>query len=143
MKNFKLISLGLISISVFLLLIFLTTLNTASVVITPSELIKDNYKSTDRLRVAGRVAQDEILYEVEPDFKLQFFIIDRDTKNQTKSNHENQDKIKVIYEDIKPDMFTNGRDVLIDGKLENKVLIASSILTQCPSKYEAQKGQDK
>ena len=45
--------------------------------------------------------------------------------------------VPVIYRGLRPDMFTAGRDVIIDGSFENGTVVASSLLTQCPSKYEA------
>ena len=45
--------------------------------------------------------------------------------------------IPVVYRGLRPDMFTSGRDVIIDGEFRDGVLTASSLLTQCPSKYEA------
>ncbi len=45
--------------------------------------------------------------------------------------------VPVVYQGLRPDMFEAGRDVIIDGEFKDGVVIASSLLTQCPSKYEA------
>jgi cytochrome c-type biogenesis protein CcmE len=37
-------------------------------------------------------------------------------------------------------MFAEGRDVIVEGKYENgQRLIAKTIMTRCPSKYEPEK----
>lgn len=98
-----------------------------SVVLLPSEitLTKQNLK---RIRVAGKVLGENIKYQVEPEFKLTFAIHDPG-KIQGKT-------LNVEYKGIKPDMFAGGRDVIIDGEIQNGQLIAHQLLTQCPSKYE-------
>jgi cytochrome c-type biogenesis protein CcmE len=44
--------------------------------------------------------------------------------------------VRVLYRNTKPDMFAPGRDVIIDGSFDGEKLVASRLLTQCPSKYE-------
>lgn len=97
-------------------------------VMIPSELA--NFSSSEpleKIRVGGRVTSDEINYEVEPRFRLQFSVSDPGTTAPS---------IPVVYRGIKPDMFAPGRDVIIDGSFRNGALEAVSLLTQCPSKYE-------
>jgi len=106
--------------------LFFATTTQSSKVVTVDSIIKE--QAQEKLRI--RVATDEIKYEVEPSFKLSFTV--QDPKLQT-------EKFKVIYEGIKPDMFTTGRDVLLDGDYKDGVFYASSLLTQCPSKYEPPK----
>ena len=45
--------------------------------------------------------------------------------------------VPVSYQGILPDMFAEGRDVIVEGlyTLEQQ-LVASTIMTSCPSKYE-------
>ncbi|RIL11314.1 MAG: hypothetical protein DCC75_02555 [Proteobacteria bacterium] len=111
------------------LLIFQASKSGTSLVLTPEELIaKGSDVSTQRIRVAGRVAELPIDYSLEPEPTLKFSI-------------ENPGKgggaiVAVLYKDLKPDMFASGRDVIIDGSFENGTLLATNLLTQCPSKYE-------
>ncbi|MEW6272934.1 MAG: cytochrome c maturation protein CcmE, partial [Thermodesulfobacteriota bacterium] len=46
-------------------------------------------------------------------------------------------KLPVRYNGIRPDMFADGRDVIVEGKVESGVFHAKTLLTTCPSKYEA------
>jgi cytochrome c-type biogenesis protein CcmE len=45
--------------------------------------------------------------------------------------------LPVRYNGILPDMFAAGRDVIVEGKVERGVFHANTLLTTCPSKYEA------
>jgi cytochrome c-type biogenesis protein CcmE len=42
----------------------------------------------------------------------------------------------------KPDMFAAGRDVIVEGILEDNMIQARQVLTSCPSKYSAKQNQD-
>ncbi|HXG18056.1 MAG TPA: cytochrome c maturation protein CcmE [Methylomirabilota bacterium] len=45
--------------------------------------------------------------------------------------------IAVHYQGILPDMFAEGRDVIVEGRYETgDALTAKTIMTSCPSKYE-------
>jgi cytochrome c-type biogenesis protein CcmE len=114
------IVIGIFSVGIF-------TSKSASLVVTPSELVNKN-SDILRIRVAGRVATERIKYQTDPTFRLEFFIEDREDSSNI--------KVPVIFEDVKPDMFGPKRDVLIDGDYIDKTIVASSLLTQCPSKYE-------
>jgi len=95
----------------------------------PSELLSlPAGASRSRIRVAGRVRADGVTYQVEPQLKLSFLVSD---PGETSSV-----RLPVYYEGLKPDMFAGGRDVIIDGDFSDGTLVASRLLTQCPSKYE-------
>lgn len=120
-----------VSITIIILstLVYLGTQATVSRVIMPSELLRgDAPSATERIRVVGRVTEDEIAYTLEPEIKLLFSI-------QDPSGGDG--KVQVQYNGLRPDMFEPGRDVIIDGRFSDGVLIAAQLLTQCPSKYEA------
>jgi cytochrome c-type biogenesis protein CcmE len=153
--------LGLFFVIVGSVIVLVTT-QTSSSVLTPSEVIEkinkagERYGSLYRVRVAGRVGNQDIQYQVDPTFKLEFFVVDRPDQGPdsvsgttlgapgttlggagTASGATSAAPgLKVVFEDVKPDMFANGRDVLIDGNVIDGVLHASALLTQCPSKYE-------
>lgn len=53
---------------------------------------------------------------------------------------EKKSTLPVIYTGITPDMFKEGGEVVVEGTLaEDGVFHASTVLTSCPSKYEAEK----
>jgi cytochrome c-type biogenesis protein CcmE len=45
--------------------------------------------------------------------------------------------VPVLYRGTVPDLFQSGRDVVVDGRLQNGVFVAvpGSLITKCPSKY--------
>jgi cytochrome c-type biogenesis protein CcmE len=132
-------------IVVFVMLVLLLLLNAGktevSRVYLPSELIelaKENGSDViTRVRLAARVAEGEIQYQVEPEIKLQFLAKNPPNKDGTPSN--SSVKLPIVYNGIKPDMFAVERDVIVDGELRQGTFYASKLLTQCPSKYEAPK----
>lgn len=46
------------------------------------------------------------------------------------------DTVVIEYTGIVPDMFAEGRDVIIEGTYSGGVVRATSVMTSCPSKYE-------
>ena len=44
--------------------------------------------------------------------------------------------IPVAYRGIMPDMFSEGREVVVEGRYDGAGLAARQIMTSCPSKYE-------
>jgi cytochrome c-type biogenesis protein CcmE len=52
------------------------------------------------------------------------------------------DPVPVAYKGILPDMFAEGREVVVEGRYETPGLRAKQIMTSCPSKYEAQQEKE-
>jgi cytochrome c-type biogenesis protein CcmE len=48
--------------------------------------------------------------------------------------------VPVVYRGTVPDLFQSGRDIVVDGRLQNGVFVAvpGSLITKCPSKYAPQ-----
>ena len=44
--------------------------------------------------------------------------------------------VPVGYRGILPDMFSEGREVVVEGRYQSGALTAQQIMTSCPSKYE-------
>ncbi len=44
--------------------------------------------------------------------------------------------VPVSYRGIMPDMFAEGREVVVEGRYDGQSLAARQIMTSCPSKYE-------
>lgn len=119
-----------VALVVAILLIVNGVKSTASLVFVPSEMISQSSKSGNlsRIRLAGRVSDKPIDYKTEPNIELRFTV--EDPPGYASG------ALPVVYRGLKPDMFQSGRDVIIDGAFTDGVLVASSLLTQCPSKYE-------
>jgi cytochrome c-type biogenesis protein CcmE len=50
--------------------------------------------------------------------------------------------IPVAYRGLLPDMFAEGREVVVEGRYDEGAFTARQILTSCPSKYEPEVGGD-
>ena len=129
----KIASFGILFLAFFGFLIIQGFSDGTSSVYLPSELVVKN-QELKRVRVAGRVAEGEVSYAVQPEFKLEFQIKDPEGDSAV--------VLPVSYQGIKPDMFAVGRDVIIDGEFINGQLVAKQLLTQCPSKYEPPKPKE-
>jgi cytochrome c-type biogenesis protein CcmE len=55
------------------------------------------------------------------------------------ARQDGSEPVAVAYKGILPDMFAEGREVVVEGRYEPTGLRAKQIMTSCPSKYEAQK----
>jgi cytochrome c-type biogenesis protein CcmE len=43
--------------------------------------------------------------------------------------------VPVVYRGSVPDLFATGRDVSVEGTLQEGVFVADTLVTKCPSKY--------
>lgn len=93
--------------------------------VTASEFLNEGYVEYDTdVRVTGKVANDSIGWDPE-EITLEFDVI------------EGNATLPVIYNGAMPDGFTDGADVLVEGRYHpDEVFRASTILMRCPSKYE-------
>jgi len=89
------------------------------------------------IRVAGRVAVGSVTKKMtaageELNFRLGDFKSD--------GNGTPHDTVPVHFVGITPDMFkaAGGSDVIVEGKYRDGTLFAQTVLTSCPSKYEAE-----
>ena len=101
-------------------------------------LAKKETLANEGVRVAGRVALGSVKKNMTPNGEeLNFRIGDFKTDEGT-----NQPSVPVHFVGVTPDMFkaAGGSDVIIEGRYRDGTLQAQSVLTSCPSKYEAKAG---
>ena len=55
------------------------------------------------------------------------------------ARQDDSQPVSVAYHGILPDMFSEGREVVVEGRYQGGALAARQIMTSCPSKYEPQK----
>jgi cytochrome c-type biogenesis protein CcmE len=87
------------------------------------------------VRVAGRVAVGSVSKKMTPsgeelNFRLGDF----------KPPAEVKETVPVHFIGVTPDMFKaeGGSDVIVEGKYRDGMIYAQSVMTSCPSKYEAE-----
>jgi cytochrome c-type biogenesis protein CcmE len=90
---------------------------------TPSQLL-DNKGSGD-YKLTGKVVDGSVKRQGE---SLSFAVRDRDGSAS----------VPVTYTGVVPDPFREGREVIVDGKLEGGTFVAErdSLVTKCPSKFQ-------
>jgi cytochrome c-type biogenesis protein CcmE len=90
---------------------------------TPSELLAK--KGTGDYKLTGKVVNGSVKRQGE---SLRFAVRDR---NGSAS-------VPVTYTGVVPDPFRDGREVIVDGKLEGGTFVAQrdSLVTKCPSKFQ-------
>ncbi|MFT4572003.1 MAG: cytochrome c-type biogenesis protein CcmE [Hyphomicrobiaceae bacterium] len=97
--------------------------------ITVAEYVdaKESYAGTT-VRIAGRVADDSMEWDASSR-ELSFQLADLAADGS----------IEVRYSGLLPDMFAEGRDVVVEGPPgDGQVFHATAVLTSCPSKYQAE-----
>jgi len=86
------------------------------------------------VRIAGRVASGSVQKQTnETGTQLRFTLRDFSDGSDAAPASE----LPVEFTGIVPDMFAEGRDVIIEGTFTGRVLHARQVMTSCPSKYEA------
>ncbi len=126
-REFKfLIGIGVILTTIGVL-VFTAVDQTKMYMVTVAEYLAatDSYAGTT-VRIAGRVAEDSMKWSTDTR-RLAF------TLNDIAADGS----VDVEYTGLLPDMFAEGRDVIVEGPhTDAPVFAASTVLTSCPSKYE-------
>lgn len=120
------IAIALIAASVGVL-VYTAVDQTKMYMLTVSEFLgaKTAYSGTT-VRIAGRVRPGSMDWNADTR-DLRFTLDDITGKGA----------LDVHYNGILPDMFSEGRDVIVEGpSITADTFVASAVLTSCPSKYE-------
>ena len=123
-SNKKRMRIIFISFGIFVLLVTTITLLIAfrsgiEFYKSPTQLLETK-DDTVRLRVGGLVVRDS----VQRSGVDNLFVITDGTN-----------EVKVQYTGVLPDLFAEGRGVIVRGKLKNNVFIASQVLAKHDEKY--------
>src|SRR5262245_45546554 len=90
--------------------------------------------ANEGLRLAGRVQSGSRQWDPK-DLQLRFVLGPFKEKDPSAIQG-----IAVHYQGILPDMFAEGRDVIVEGRYATgNAFVAKTLMTSCPSKYEAEK----
>ena len=107
-----------------------TSFNASTEARSPSELLAEEPAGTSE--VYGNVVAGSVEHWGAD---LSFEIADRDDPSKS---------VPVEYSGQVPDPFREGREVIVDGELVDGTLVAEkdSLITKCPSKFEAEQDPD-
>lgn len=101
--------------------------------LTVSEYIQKGAPEDENFRINGKVLPGSI--ERPSLGQYVFFKMTDAISDETKGEMVS---LPVKYEGAVPDMFTDGTDVVVEGKKSaDGTFMAHTLLTKCPSKYEA------
>ena len=90
--------------------------------------------ANEGVRVAGRVQAGSVQWSPK-DLHLKFVLGPFKEEAGTPPAG-----VPVAYQGILPDMFAEGRDVIVEGRYDaSNTLLAKTLMTSCPSKYEPEK----
>jgi len=97
---------------------------------TPSQLLAK--RGGGDYKLTGKVVDGSVKHQGET---LSFAIRDRDGTQS----------VPVTYTGVVPDPFREGREVVVDGKLDGGMFVAErdSLVTKCPSKFQNADDGDK
>jgi cytochrome c-type biogenesis protein CcmE len=90
------------------------------------------------VRVAGRVAKGSVTKQMTADGTDLRFTLGEFPDGATNTGAHG---LPVHFTGVVPDMFAEGRDVIVEGKYSQGTLEAHTLMTSCPSKYEPGKDQ--
>ena len=121
-REYKALIVGAVG-GIILLLLALTILG-SNQYLTVSELYRENVKNK-YIVVMGKVVNNSISYSPG---QIEFIIYD---ENSTK--HES---VKVVYVGDKNIDVYDGAIVVVKGRFDGEKIIATEVLTKCPSTYK-------
>ena len=123
LKRKRVIFAGAIVLLAIGFLIYIGLSQFATYYYTVSEFVAQSESlSGERVLVSGQIIPDSVIQDA---FTLNFTITDGETS------------LLVVYQDIVPDTFKAGADIVVEGRGDQQgVFYASKLITKCPSKYE-------
>ena len=116
------IVLSLVLLIVSAIIILFNIKNNIVFFLTPSEVILENIKDNQKIRIGGLVKKNTILL-IENTNEVKFIITD------------NKYDISVNYVGILPDLFKEGSGVVAEGLLKKNVLYAEYIFAKHDENY--------
>jgi cytochrome c-type biogenesis protein CcmE len=108
-----------------------TSFSSATEASTPSQLLKASASPSRSVELTGKVAAGSVKRSGDT---LRFAIRDRNGRGPA---------VPVVYTGVVPDPFRVGREVIVTGKLRDGTFVGErdSLVTKCPSKFQAQPGK--
>ena len=106
-------------------------------------LAKKESLANEGVRVAGRVEVGSVTKKMTPVGEELNFRLGDFHSDGARTDGVAVPTVPVHFIGVTPDMFkaAGGSDVIVEGKYRDGTLYAQSVLTSCPSKYEAEAGK--
>lgn len=125
MLNKKVIIASIVLVIAVAGLIYTVAVRTSMPYLQPVEYIEKGksgeIRNGDPIKVIGTVVKDSVKKEGSKTF---FRITDK------------KKEISIVYEDLLPDAFAEGREVILEGPYSEEPFVAVKMVAKCPSKYK-------
>lgn len=122
-RRLKLAICGAVIILASLYLVYSAARGSAAYYMTVGELLREGTTARN-VRVAGTIVEGSILWD-ERELTLRFEIADE------------SGKLPVVYRGLRPDMFREGAEVVVEGRyFADGGFQAKKLILKCPSKYQ-------
>ena len=110
-----------------------TSFSAATEASTPSQLLAHPVSPDRSIELTGKVAAGSVHKSGDT---LRFAVRDRNGTGPS---------VPVVYTGVVPDPFRVGREVIVTGKLKGGTFVGErdSLVTKCPSKFQAKPGTSK
>lgn len=132
MKKSKFLLGGLLIVGAVGYLIYTGIRETSTYYLTIEEFLPQREAFVNEsIRLAGRVQDGSVQWD--PKTLRLSFVLGPFTPT---ADSPPPAGIAVHYQGVLPDMFAEGRDVIVEGRSDGTVLRATTVMTSCPSKYE-------
>lgn len=131
-KNTLVMIGGFVFAGAIIFLLMAATPGSSGIEIELKELLQNQEKyKDDFVTVEGLLIEDSIKWDAQ---KIQLEFDVKDTE---------ENKLHVVYNGVKPDNFSEGVIVILQGYTDQKdSFLAESVKTRCPSKYEGEDMED-
>lgn len=127
-RRLKIIAASAILLIGFGFLVWAMTKRESMPELTPAKLVANaDAMDNQNVKVVGVISKDSSTWDAA-NSKLTFAI----------REPEGNETVDVIYTDLKPDNFTDGGNVFVEGiyNAEKNLVVATKLTTKCASKYE-------
>ncbi|RKU10775.1 hypothetical protein C6501_13475 [Candidatus Poribacteria bacterium] len=127
-RRLKIIAASAILLSGFVVLVLSTTKRESMPELTPAKLLVNADRTDNQnVKVVGVISEESSTWDAA-NTKLTFAI----------REPEGSETVNVVYNELKPDNFTDGGNVFVEGtyNAEKNLVVATKLTTKCASKYE-------
>ncbi len=81
-------------------------------------------RSISKVKVGGLIKPNSIDINESNRLEVWFYV------------YQGEDSLKVYYNGTRPDLFKDDAEVVVSGKFDNDLIIATELQTKCASRYE-------
>lgn len=127
-RRLKIIAASAILLCGFVVLVLSMTKKESMPELSPAKLVANADKTDNQnVKLVGVISEGSSTWDAA-NSKLTFAI----------REPEGSEKVNVVYTDLKPDNFSDGGNVFVEGMYdaEENLVVATKLTTKCASKYE-------